>query len=254
MSHLPDGASAQDYAHLRDSDRAGVMWEWLRRDEAYAAWYARASAATRGPVPAPIRWRLLLAEDPGRAAPHAAILWSSDLDPGALRVTATPTSARNANAFPRVLLRRWTTLAAGPGGIEHAVLSDGLRHIRLDVEEGTLQDGPVMLHYRLEGAGRAGPALLTLRRLTALCLDRRFPLSLFPRDPRIARSLLLLRVHDAQRSGATQREIAELLFGTEHAKAAWSGASDALRSRVRRLIGEARNLAAGGYRSLMRSR
>ncbi|WP_068087208.1 transcriptional regulator domain-containing protein [Novosphingobium rosa] len=35
------------YRSLRGLDRAGLMWEWLRRDRDYIAWYAAASAATR---------------------------------------------------------------------------------------------------------------------------------------------------------------------------------------------------------------
>ncbi|WP_443026691.1 transcriptional regulator domain-containing protein [Sphingomonas sp. Leaf21] len=37
------------------------MWEWLRRDPAYVAWYTRASMATRGaepPTGALQRWGL----------------------------------------------------------------------------------------------------------------------------------------------------------------------------------------------------
>ncbi|WP_374414940.1 transcriptional regulator domain-containing protein [Novosphingobium colocasiae] len=36
------------YARLHGIDRAGLMWEWLRRDPDYIAWHARASSATRG--------------------------------------------------------------------------------------------------------------------------------------------------------------------------------------------------------------
>ncbi|WP_443020080.1 transcriptional regulator domain-containing protein [Sphingobium sp. Cam5-1] len=36
------------YARLRGIDRAGLMWEWLRRDPDYIAWYAQASSITRG--------------------------------------------------------------------------------------------------------------------------------------------------------------------------------------------------------------
>ena len=36
------------YARLRGIDRAGIMWEWLRRDPDYIAWHARASSVTRG--------------------------------------------------------------------------------------------------------------------------------------------------------------------------------------------------------------
>ena len=38
------------YAVLRRIDRAGLMWEWLRRDTGYIAWHAQASQITRGPA------------------------------------------------------------------------------------------------------------------------------------------------------------------------------------------------------------
>ncbi|WP_395396463.1 transcriptional regulator domain-containing protein [Novosphingobium sp. BL-8A] len=36
------------YRALAKLDRAALMWEWLRRDPAYAAWYSCASEVTRG--------------------------------------------------------------------------------------------------------------------------------------------------------------------------------------------------------------
>ncbi|MGH6616432.1 transcriptional regulator domain-containing protein [Sphingomonas sp.] len=39
---------AARYRSLAGIDRAGLMWEWLRRDPDYIAWYARASDVTRG--------------------------------------------------------------------------------------------------------------------------------------------------------------------------------------------------------------
>lgn len=251
-SGLPDGARRADYAYLADLDRAGMMWEWLRRDPHYAAWYIKASTATCGPSPGVQRWRLLFPENPVRAAPAANILWCAELDPGTLRVIAIPTTSRDPEGLPVGLMKRWITVVRGDADREHVVVSDGLRRIRLDVEHGTLSAGPVVLHYLLHGTRRAGPKLMTLRRLMALCLDRRFPSALFPRDPRADRWVQMLRVHDAERVGASHREVAEILFGVERVGAEWSGPSDALRSRVRRLIGEARQLAAGGYRWLLR--
>lgn len=43
-----DWRDARPYERLRGIDRAGLMWEWLRRDPEYVAWYVRASRATRG--------------------------------------------------------------------------------------------------------------------------------------------------------------------------------------------------------------
>lgn len=160
---------------------------------------------------------------------------------------ADPDSIRTERLAP------WLALATDSEGREHAVLSDGWHHIRLDVEEGRLAgQEAVLLRYRLHGLVSAESRLLPLRRLIDLCRHRRFARSLFPRDPRIARGIELLRVHDALEDGASQREIGIALFGDERIGRDWGGTSDSLRSRVRRLVREARSMARGGYRQLMR--
>ncbi|MGK6321362.1 DNA -binding domain-containing protein [Sphingomonas sp. DT-204] len=151
-----------------------------------------------------------------------------------------------------MLLRHWLTAVPDSDGNEHAVLSDGLHHIRLEIDAGTLNSNrPVLLRYRLAGIVGLDPAILTLRRFLHLYCHRRFSASLFPRDGRVERWVLLLRVHDALADGASHREIGAALFGEERIAAGWSGASDSLRSRVRRLVADARRMAGGEYRSLM---
>ena len=136
---------------------------------------------------------------------------------------------------------------------EHAVLSDGQRHIRLDIEEGALTGHKaVHLNYRLHGIASAETRLLPLRRLLALSRRGRFLRSLFPRDPWIDRGIDMLRVNDALTDGASYRRIGTALFGRERVASDWDGPSDALRSRTRRLVGEARAMKRGGYRQLMR--
>lgn len=55
------GPAAEDwrdrafYAGLRGIDRAGLMWEWLRRDPDYVAWHAQASRIT-GSAADPAYW------------------------------------------------------------------------------------------------------------------------------------------------------------------------------------------------------
>lgn len=127
------------------------------------------------------------------------------------------------------------------------MLSDGLRRVRIDIEHGSLTAGfPVVLRYLIHGLASAEPKLLPLRRLIDLLRHRRFSRRLFPQDARAVRHILTLRVHDALTAGASQREIALELFGEADATRA-----DSIRSRVRRLVREARRMAAGGYRSLM---
>lgn len=192
------------------------------------------------------------AERPELAAPEARIIWRAELDPGALRVVAVPADATSPGRIHPDQLAPWLTLAVDADGLEHAVLSDGWRHIRLDLEAGSLGSGPVVLHYHLQGLRSAETRVLPLRRFLHLCRHHRFAASLFPADARVARGLALLRVHDALQTGASHREIADALFGEERVARDWSHRSDSLRSRIRRLAAEARGLAHGGYRSLMR--
>ncbi|WP_439570794.1 DNA -binding domain-containing protein [Sphingomonas sp.] len=162
---------------------------------------------------------------------------------------ADPDSIRTDRLAP------WLALATDSDGREHAVLSDGWHRIRIDVEEGSIaREEAVLLQYRLLGIASAEPKILPLRRFLELCRRDRFAQSLFPRDPRIERWLTVLRVHDALAAGASQREIGAALFGEDRIVLDWHDDRDSLRSRVRRLVRDARAMARGGYRYLMRQR
>ncbi|MGB8842301.1 MAG: DUF2285 domain-containing protein, partial [Aliidongia sp.] len=63
---------------------------------------------------------------------------------------------------------------------------------------------------------------------------------------------LALQALDASRAGMPPREIAVALFGDRIARRDWDGASDYLRSRVRRAIALGERLAGGGYLDLLR--
>lgn len=135
------------------------------------------------------------------------------------------------------------------------MLSDGWHRIRIDVEEGSIaREEAVLLHYRLLGLGSVETKVLPLRRFLELCRHGRFARSLFPRDPRVERWLTVLRVHDALAAGASQREIGAALFGDDRILLDWTDSADSLRSRVRRLVRDARTMAGGGYRQLLRRR
>lgn len=165
---------------------------------------------------------------------------------------ALPIDPDHRDCFDPGRFRHWFAAVGNPGGPEHAVLSDGYHHIRIDVDAGSIITGqPVLLRYRMMGIVDAEAKLLPLRRLIALSRTGRFSRTLFPPDRRIDRWLDALRVHDALRCGASQREIAIALFGQERIPSDWRAASDSLRSRVRRLIRDAHRLAGGGYRKLL---
>ena len=60
MSRPPVAADWRDasaYDRLIGIDRTGLIWEYIRRDSAYVAWYAEASQVTRGAAD-PASWGL----------------------------------------------------------------------------------------------------------------------------------------------------------------------------------------------------
>lgn len=192
------------------------------------------------------------AEDPHVAAPEARIIWHADLDPGTIRAAAIPGVAGDPDSLDPDSIGRWLTVVNDADGCQHAVLSDGLRHIRVDIETGRLIGGaPVVLHFRLEGIASAARHLLPLRQFLQVVRDRRFPVRLFPPMAGAPRAIALLRVRDALDDHASQREIAQILFADEQPGADAQGRSDSLRSRVRRLVRDVRKLTNGGYRALM---
>ena len=254
--HAADWRDAAAYAPLLSADRSVFAWEWLRRDPAYRAVaeraFGRASISASGELPDPGRWGLHSFEAPGCGAPAARPIWRAEIHPHVLEADATPATVA-CDTFELGRLHRITTLVAAPGGREHLLISDGLRAIRLDVLSGSLRQGPVRLRYRLAGFGSVERPLLTLRRLLALWRTGQFAAALHPVEARASRFVLMLRARDALASGATQREIAAELLSAEAGEARWRVSAPTVRSRVQRLVRNARAMAAGGYVSLLKA-
>lgn len=194
----------------------------------------------------------IFAEDPAREAPAARIIWHADLDPRTISALARPADPANPDSVSLERLAPWLQIADGEDGIQHAVLTDGRHHLRLDVTGCPLsREHAVLLRYHVDGLTRAERQLASLHRFLAFCRHGQFHGMLFRPEPGIARRLEVLRVHDALASGASQRDIAAVLFGFRRTAQEWNGPSDWLRSRVRRLVREARTMAGGGYRRLL---
>jgi hypothetical protein len=169
-----------------------------------------------------------------------------------LEVRAVPASGSDPEAVDLARLARWMTIVRGSDR-QHIALSDGWRRIRIDIVEGTMVDeGPARLDYLLSGLSRVDAHVLTLQRMLGLWRSGGFAPALHPTEPGMQRRLEALRVGDALADGASYRQMAIALFGEKQVRDEWRGRSDFLLSRIRRRAAEARAMAAGGWRSLLR--
>jgi hypothetical protein len=101
----------------------------------------------------------------------------------------------------------------------------------------------------LEGFDRV-EALL---RLLAMLHGRIIPSDTRLTRQQLARQRKMLRAFDAHRDGATQREIARIIFGaSDLSRDEWQASPS--RHAVMSLLRDARALIAGGYRKLLRHR
>lgn len=228
------------YAWLLSGDRRCFAWEWLRRTPVYVeAWSGDGSgAATFG---------LLRFEDPGRDALSARPFWRRNFDRAVLAAEVAPASWRDWLDL-RALAPFVTVIGCSEAddAVEHILVSDGLRSIRIDLLSGSLITGAVPMRWRIEGVAEAASQLLALRQLIALTRCGRFARSLHTPERRARRWIEMLRVHDAIASGATHREIVAGLFGVDVAAPRWRVAAGPWRLRVQRLAAGARTALASG--------
>lgn len=235
-------------------DRADFAQEFLRRNADYVAAWDRVcevgedrGAAQVGPD-STRAWGLVRMVDPRRPVRSAPALWRANC---ASQVVALAPS-----------------LPGLPGGaalLHVAALAD---HAADGIRDLVFDRGGVRHRFHVGSADPGAPLAILVPplcdplRVAACEAARRMFAQLSMSEPASAmcpsalqrqRLTLLLRVFDAWVSGATNRAIGvEIVYP-------WLAAADAIawkttseRRRVQRLVGEARELVASGYRALLR--
>lgn len=242
MTTAPPGAdwrSAEAYTALLSCDRRFFAWEWLRRSAAYRESWTRRN---RLPGDAAARLGLVAWIDPAIPAPIARPIWSVNTDPAVIDSRpagqadpyyATGDTLDILSIAPLVSVE--VTARA-----EHWLLSDGHWTIRLDLHDGTLLGGPLLIEHHLTGLRSLRPRLEALKQLASVAERGKLPRSLMPRERRAAQWILELRVADAILAGATQQTMARRLFGSAVARENWRLESTSYRLRIQRLVRRAR--------------
>ena len=160
-------------------------------------------------------------------------MWSADVDPCVLSVTAEPSVARSVD------FSRLPAAAIHCDGVERVRLMLRDLVFRLDVRHGSIRQ-PCRLTYLIEQDARLPCQLETIRRLNA-CLSGS-PVRFATDTAWLRRLATALQVWDARTAGLSLRQAADQVWGPGE----WPGPGEHRKSAVRRYarIGEA--LVQGG--------
>lgn len=179
------------------------------------------------------------AEDPSRNCAIVRPIWSAAIDPRVLRARAVPATGKASPAFDAILLN--ARIARG-AACEHVLLDAVGGPVRLDVIEGTMIAGPVVLRFDVICDDRLPHQLAAIQGLSQP--------SPYRRHEQLARKLLSLEAFDTHAAGASLRETARLLLGPGD----WPGTGDHRKSLVRRMVAAGARMIAEGPGAVLNGR
>jgi len=248
--HAAHWHPAAAYLYVLHLDGPALAWEYLRRNPNYRLDWRHHHIDGRQPNDElASRWRLRLLEDPERDARDAQPAWIPD--PDKLVVVRRDDDPADQAA----LFQFWRL----PG--RKRLIHDGTRLmltcqlagcvLRLGLST-TLEEG-VAHAYAVRAGHRLGERWRAIETELAI-LDAATAHRVALATGRPGRTPLLhmrtLQALDGTLAGASQREVAEILFGLVTVAERWDVDGD-LRAQVRRLLRRGRILMAGGYNRLL---
>ena len=246
------------YVYALGLDGPSWAWEWLRRNRAYQTDWKRARQRRRrhrslvkrrrAPKDRVAPWGLVALENPETPAHNATVFWRRDAISGLLRAGIRP--RRDDHVAPYDLWSEPGRKAVAIDGDEAQLLIRTARadHRMLFEEPSDITDR-IPLELRLDAPNGDRKQFDAARRFLFERLRERG--LLLPIHPRAPLMMQMLQTVDGRANGASQREVAEVIFGVETVAAEWT-VSDRLKARVRYLERRGRFFIEGGYRALLK--
>jgi hypothetical protein len=176
------------------------------------------------------------------------VAWSSAVDPACLMVEARP--CKPTKGFDIERFGAAASVIINAEGNEHITVNTGRMCWRVDVLKGSVLSGPAQLNIVLGDVHDAPRHLRALQQLLTVH-DSPAKMAALHSPKSNHRIVSALRVYDALSDGASYRAIAIALFGERRVKEEWSAMSDSMRLQIRRLAKHARQLAGGGWKTLL---
>jgi hypothetical protein len=137
-------------------------------------------------------------------------------------------------------------------GSQHVVLKSSVLHVVLIVSGPLITMAPVRLQFTSHGLTQLGHHIDALGALAHLLLGRRLAI---PADRPGEVDRIKLRdaviALDGEYAGATRREIAAVIYGSERVAEEWSDPNGRLKAVIKRDLLRGRRMVAGGYRQLV---
>lgn len=244
------GPPTAAYLYVLHMDGPSLAWEYLRRNPQYRHECSRSRRSKKPSIDASHRWGLRLFEDPARDARDAQPDWMPDPD-RLLLVQPDHDPPAKASAFDIWRLPGYKHLTHD--GQRLVLTCQLIDHTLRIAISPTLEDGMAYVC-----AVRAGSRLCRRWRNieTELALLDNAPDPTAVAASRPCRTALLhmrtLQALDSTLAGASQREVAEAVFGAASVADRWNDDSE-LRAQVRRLIRRGRTVMDGDYRRLLQA-
>ncbi|WP_255509582.1 DUF2285 domain-containing protein [Oceaniovalibus sp. ACAM 378] len=186
--------------------------------------------------------------DPLHDALRAAVYWQPEVDPGTVILTAnTPISGQKPVSLPEIDKNH---TRHDPNGLSLRIDDNGEK-IRLLLIDGAQPGMPLAALIPIDDS--CIDRMEALKRLSLLLRDRRLTADTRLTTQRRRRLRRMLQAIDGHQTGATYREIANVIFGTSRVSTEpWK--TSALRDATIALVTDGRTLIDGGYRTLLRHR
>jgi hypothetical protein len=200
----------------------------------------------------PIGWRAVggcdFAARPGLSAIDQPIFWSETVDTAVLRLVAGRFPPGQGAATLGDLCHDEVRISEDE---LHLLLRSIAPDLHLVADPGMTPDAPVGVHIPLDSDGL--DRIAALDRLLRHLSGYKVPPDLRVTSQQRRRLKAMLRACDARRHNASQREIAEVIFGVERVSSEhWK--TSPLRDFVRDLLKDGASMISGGYRKLLRFR
>ena len=245
---MPASGPTAAYLYVLSLDASARAWEYLRRNSGYLQEWRRYGKARRPAAVARASrraepWGCDFLEDPREDARTAEPVWLPDPDP---LVTLGPAITDGAEPFSLwALPGRKNLVHDGRRLLMRSTV--GWRALRIAVSL-SLGDGMPFV-YAVPAGVRGQRGLKAAADLDA---------ALTGSEPKLRRAAVTrtdlvhmraLQALDAEAEGASERAIADLVFGPFDEPESWN--DSAVRANVRYLLDQGRRLRDGGYRDLL---